>query len=72
MVKLGAVLSSAIMSVLVVYCLKSFKSDFSGTGVQGIIAAVIVGVSYKLNHNTFLSILLGTVVYMILIRIGSL
>ena len=71
-VKLGAALPSAIMSVLVVYCLKSFKSDFSGTGIQGIIAAIVVGVSYKLKCNTFLSILLGTVVYMILIRIGSL
>lgn len=67
--KLGELLPSAVMAVLVVYCLKSIRYDFSNTGIKGIIAAIITAVSYKLKHNTFLSIIIGTVVYMILIRL---
>lgn len=66
--KLGDVLPSAVMGVLVVYCLKGIRDDFTGTGILGIIAAVITGISYKWKHNTFLSIIIGTVVYMILIK----
>ena len=61
-------LPSAVMGVLVVYCLKGIRDDFTGTGILGIIAAVITGISYKWKHNTFLSIIIGTVVYMILIK----
>lgn len=38
-------------------------------GLLELIAVVIVAASYKWKHNTFLSILLGTVAYMVMIRI---
>ena len=66
--RLGQTLPSAIMAVLVVYCLKGAAADFVGAGVPQLIAVAVVAVSYKLRHNTFLSILLGTGVYMALLR----
>lgn len=35
-----------------------------GTGVWQLLAVFVVAVSYKWKHNTFLSILLGTISYM--------
>ena len=37
MKRLGQILPSAIMAVLIVYCLKGAKSDLIGTGIPGII-----------------------------------
>ena len=67
--RLGAVLPSAIMAVLIVYCLKGAKSDPIGTGIPSAIAVLIVALSYKWRHSTFLSILVGTAVYMLLLRV---
>ena len=61
---LGQILPAAIMAVLVVYCLKDISDGFEKTGIFQLIAALIVAVSYKLKHNTFLSIVLGTGCYM--------
>lgn len=66
---LGRYLPPAIMAVLIVYCLKDAREDFLGTGVWQLLAVGVVAVSYKWKHNTFLSILLGTVCYMVLLRI---
>lgn len=67
--RLGAILPSAIMAVLIVYCLRSVKSDFVGNGIPGLIAVLVVAVGYKWKHSTFISIVAGTAVYMVLIRI---
>lgn len=67
--RLGAVLPSAIMAVLIVYCLKGVKSDIIGTGIPSVIAVLVVALSFKWKHNTFLSILSGTAVYMLLLRV---
>ena len=67
--RLGASLPSAIMAVLIVYCLKGVKSDIIGTGIPSAIAVFAVALSYKRKHNTFLSIIIGTAVYMLHIRI---
>lgn len=67
--ELGGVLPSAVMGVLIINCLKTIRTDFTGSGIKGILAAVITAVSYKWKHNTFLSIILGTALYMILIRL---
>ncbi|MBQ9687491.1 MAG: AzlD domain-containing protein [Oscillospiraceae bacterium] len=67
--QLGTILPSSIMAVLVVYCLKAVKSDVIGTGIPSAIAVAVVVLSYKWKHSTFLSIILGTVAYMILIRL---
>jgi branched-subunit amino acid transport protein AzlD len=69
MKRLGQILPSAIMAVLIVYCLKGAKSDLIGTGIPGIIAVLVVAVSYKWKHNTFISIIAGTAVYMVMLRV---
>lgn len=65
---LGKVLPFAIMGMLVVYCLK----DISFTSVNGcvpmLIASAVVVLSYVWKKNTLISIVGGTVCYMLLIR----
>lgn len=65
---LGEVLPAAIMAMLVVYCLKN--TDFLGNyhGLPEIIAVFIVVFLHKWKHNTLLSILGGTLCYMVLIQ----
>lgn len=66
--KLGRVLPFAIMGMLVVYCLK----DVSFANVSGFlpaaIACLVVGVLYVWKRNTLISIIAGTVCYMILVQ----
>ncbi len=69
LVKLGAVLPSAIMAVLIVYCLNGTVTDWKTNALPQILAVLTVGISYKWRHNTLISIVAGTAVYMILIRI---
>ena len=64
-----SVLPSAIMAVLIVYCLRGAKSDVTHTGVPGLIAVLLTAVIYRWKHQTLLSIFLGTAVYMMLIRV---
>ena len=66
--RLGQILPSAIMAVLIVYCLKGAKSNPIGIGIPGIIAVAVVVASYKRKHNTFISIIVGTAAYMIMLR----
>ena len=66
---LGKILPSAIMAVLIVYCLKSAVTDWRGTGVPELIAAVVTVISYKWKHNTLFSIVSGTVCNMLLLRL---
>lgn len=64
----GEVLPFAIMGMLVVYCLKGI-SLFAGThGLPEFVCIVLVAVLHKWKHNTLLSILVGTIAYMILIQ----
>ncbi len=67
--RLGEVLPSAIMAILIIYCLKDVGDNFMADGVWRLVAVTIVAVSYKWKHNTLLSILLGTVCYMLLLHI---
>ena len=65
---LGRVLPCAIMGMLVVYCLKGVSfSALSGFMPELISCAAIV-VLHVWKRNTLLSILGGTVCYMLLIR----
>lgn len=66
--RLGKLLPSAIMAVLIVYCVKDIRAAMLPAGLLELIAVVIVAASYKWKHNTFLSILLGTAAYMVMIR----
>ena len=69
LIYLGKVLPSAIMAVLIVYCLKNTVVNFKSCGVRELISILLVAVSYKRKHNTLLSIMLGTMCNMILLRI---
>ena len=67
--RLGQVLPYAIMGMLVVYCLKGVRfSSLSGFLPELISSAVVVG-SYLLKRNTLISIVLGTVCYMLLVQL---
>lgn len=69
LIYLGKILPSAIMAVLVVYCLKDVTGDFYHYGIPELVAAAVVVITYKWKHNTLLSILLGTICNMLLLRI---
>lgn len=69
LVKLGAVLPPAIMAVLVVYCLKGAVTDWKTNALPQLLAVLTVGLSYKWKHHTLLSIVAGTAIYMLFIRI---
>ena len=58
----------AIMAVLVVYCLKSVPDEWYPGGLLQVLAVAVTALVHKWRHNTFLSIILGTAVYMLLIR----
>lgn len=67
--KLRKTLPYAIMGMLVVYCLKGI----SFSGVSGwlpmVISCAIVGVLYVWKRNTLISIISGTVCYMLLVQL---
>ena len=67
LVKLGRVLPATIMAVLIVYCLA--VSAPVATGIPSLVGVLVTGGTYKWKHNTLLSILLGTVSYMVMLRI---
>ncbi len=69
LVRLGDMLPSAIMAVLVVYCLKDAGTDWIGVGLPKLAAAAIVMLIYRLSRNTLLSIFAGTAGYMLLLRL---
>lgn len=69
--RLGKTLPSAIMAVLIVYCLKDTGNDVVRIGFPKIAAVVIVALSYKWKHNTLVSIVVGTAGYMILLRLAA-
>ena len=64
LVKLGRVLPATIM-----YCLKGAVSAPVATGIPSLVGVLVTGGTYKWKHNTLLSILLGTVSYMVMLRL---
>ncbi len=67
--KLGRVLPYAIMGMLVVYCLKDMNFMNVSGFLPQIIACTVVGVLYVWKRNTLLSIICGTVTYMLLVQL---
>ena len=66
--ELGKVLPYAIMGMLVVYCLKSVQfRSLSGFLPELISGSVVIG-SYLWKRNTLISIVAGTVCYMLLVQ----
>ena len=66
---LGKVLPYAIMGMLVVYCLKGTSFNTVTNWLPACVGVVLTAVIQIWKRNTIYSILVGTVVYMVLIRI---
>lgn len=65
---LGKVLPFAIMGMLVVFCLKNVNPAAYPYGIPELIGVVIVAVLHIWRRNTLLSIVAGTVVYILLVN----
>ena len=65
---LGRVLPYAIMGMLVVYCLKDVKVFEGSHGLPELIAIAGVAALHVWKKNTLLSIVVGTVGYMLLVQ----
>lgn len=66
---LGGVLPYAIMGMLVVYCLKNISFTSAGHGLPELLSVLFVALLHKWKHNTLLSILAGTIFYMLLVQL---
>ena len=65
---LGRVLPFAVMGMLVVYCFKGVSPLTYPHGLPELIAAGIVAVLHIWKKNTLLSIISGTLSYMLLVQ----
>ncbi len=65
---LGRVLPYAIMAMLVVYCLKGVSLAKAPFGLPELLSVVLVAVLHVWKRNTLLSIVCGTVCYMVLVQ----
>ena len=66
---LGKVLPAALIGMLVVYCLKDVSVLESPHGIPELIAALSVVVLQAWKRNSLISILSGTVTYMLLVQL---
>lgn len=65
---LGNVLPPAIMVILVCYCLRNIDFTSFPFGLAEILSCLAVGLLQWFRKNIYLSILVGTILYMVLIR----
>lgn len=65
---LGKVLPPAVIAMLIVYCLRGTSLATPAGWAPALIAGVFVVVVHLWKHNNMLSILGGTVLYMILVQ----
>lgn len=65
---LGRALPAAVMGMLIVYCFKNVSLKAMPFGLPELIASALVVVLHLWKKNTLISILAGTVSYMLLIR----
>lgn len=66
---LGQVLPYSIMAMLIVYCLKGVSFTEGTHGIPEAAAVAVVVLLHKWKHSTLLSILGGTVLYMVLVQV---
>ena len=67
--RLGRMLPAAVMAVLVVYCLRDGLTHPMENGLAQALGVAVVCVSYRWKHSTFLSILLGTTAFMLVLHL---
>ena len=65
---LGSVLPYAIMGMLIVYCLRSVQFTALSGWLPSAVCVAVVAALHVWKRNTILSIVCGTVLYMILIQ----
>lgn len=65
---LGSVLPYATMGMLVVYCLKGVSFVSSPHGIPEFISIALVALIHIWRRNTLLSILVGTLSYMLMVQ----
>ena len=68
-VYLGKALPPAIMTVLVIYCLRETNIGQFPYGFPELVACTLIVILQILRKNMYLSIIAGTTCYMILIRV---
>ncbi len=66
---LGKALPPAIMTVLVIYCLRDTDFGRFPHGIPELAACALVAILQIVRKNMYLSIIAGTACYMILIRV---
>ena len=66
--KLGRLLPSAVIAMLVVYCMKDVHFTGIGGYMPAIIASLLTGILHLWKRNTLLSVISGTVCYMLLVQ----
>jgi branched-subunit amino acid transport protein AzlD len=66
---LGKVLPAALIGMLDIYCLKDVSVLESPHGIPELIAALSVVVLQAWKRNSLISILSGTVIYMLLVQL---
>ena len=67
-VYLGRYLPGAVVSLLVVYCLRGVSFSSGARGLPEALSILMIFLLHKWRHNTLLSIAGGTVLYMLLIQ----
>ena len=67
--RLGAVLPAAVMAMLVVYCLKGVTFASAEGWIPSFIGVSVTAGLHVWKRNTLLSIVSGTVVYMLLVQL---
>lgn len=65
---LGDVLPYAIMGMLVIYCLKGVSFVSGSHGIPEMVSVFLVLMLHRWKHNMLLSILAGTICYMLMIQ----
>lgn len=66
--KLGRLLPSAVIAMLVVYCLKDAHFAATAGYLPAVISCLLVGGLHVWKRNTLLSVICGTVCYMLLVQ----
>ena len=65
---LGKVVPFTAMGLLIVYCLKDVSVVETPHGLPELVSLAIVSGTYLWKRNTILSVVIGTVVYMMLVQ----
>ncbi|MDL2226613.1 AzlD domain-containing protein [Deltaproteobacteria bacterium OttesenSCG-928-M10] len=65
---LGKVLPCATIALLIVYCIKHVKLPEAPHGLPEFLSIILVALIQHFSRNTLLSIIVGTLVYMVLVQ----